>query len=108
MKINDRSDSNPNTGVIIGRTDLSQDQVSVPTSAPLSGSSAVGTVIAKAQAPVIARPVTARPMTGLSPTTLAQMSVASVEMPAVVDRRTNRLATGPAISNPAFGFRNGG
>jgi len=105
MKINDRSDANPNVGVITGRTDLSQDQVPVPTARVVSGNSAedLRDTVEKAQNPVIARPVM-----GLSQNILAQKRDEHVEMPAVADRRTNRLATGPAISNPAFGFRNGG
>lgn len=118
--VRDRSDANPNTGVITGRADLGSGLGSIPRSAhipasrdaeiPMATDSAQGntaeeadsggTVVAKSQGPVVARPssgmLTAQ-ATGFVPT---------VSVGAHADKTTKTLASGPAVANPDLGYVN--
>jgi hypothetical protein len=97
--VRDRSDANPNLGEITGRSDLSQGYKPPPT-AQVPGCDADEPCIAeKAQKPVVATPGVSGPMS-------VQPASAVVKSDAHADLTTNKLARGPAISNPNYGYMN--
>jgi hypothetical protein len=100
--VRDRSDADPNLGTVTGRTDLSSGYAAPPTAQVPGCDPGEKCVAEKAE-----RPVTAFP-NGSGPLTSRDTSPSSVvNKNAHADLTTSRLATGPAVSNPQIGFRNG-
>jgi hypothetical protein len=99
--VRDRSDADPNVGTVTGRTDLSSGYAAPPTAQVPGCDPGEKCVAEKAQKPVTAHPDGAGPVTSL-PVGAAPV----VNKGALMDLTTNKLARGPAVSNPQLGYRN--
>jgi hypothetical protein len=125
--VRDRSMTNPSLGEVTGRNDLSTGFVN-PSNAVVPGANSTevpqaeghielctaayaggdhGSITdrtaGKAQGPVTARP-TAGPLSN-QPSNFTPAANKAAKA-AHADLTTNKLVTGPAVSNPSFGFRN--